>query len=381
MPSGHLMTMPVLIVNMGGEMVYILEQRLQAQKIPDAKGQKVLNDVVRTMYYPRFIEELFKPQEMYSIQSTRQIFDRLAHSSIMRLNESSMDKLFDLMAMGFKYQIISCQAPQEMVDVTQNHLDVLKRLVGNTSSVLELVEECIRQVQVAYGGMTLSDFNAMRQSLCRFFQDRKVKVSLFLHDQTQNPDGSIVVPSSGTLQATSHFPPGTVRYIQGGQEVSRDQLPTVSANSWAPASGVRTALGGNVYEKDRQAPAEALPAAAPHEAAAPGALPPAAAPGTAPQDLAKRAAAVGELNLLASLIGNQPASGDEHFKLESLFSANVFGIPDAGGATSEVIQIDGRAPTQHTQNLEAIRQQMDLSGPAGDAGDSPDLLDLMDNAN
>merc|ERR1719271_495838 len=127
--SGQLMTMPILIVNMGGEMVYILEQRLQAQKIPEAKGQKVINDVVRTMYYPRFIEELFKPQEMYSIQSTRQIFDRLAHSSIMRLNESSMDKLFDLMAMGFKFQLMSCCSPQEMLDVTHNHLQSLRAKV------------------------------------------------------------------------------------------------------------------------------------------------------------------------------------------------------------------------------------------------------------
>merc|ERR1719183_70096 len=141
-PVGKLMTMPVLIVNMGGEMVYILEQRLQAQKIPGQKGQKVLNDVVRTMYYPRFIEELFKPQEMYSMQSTRQIFDRLAHSSIMRLNESSMDKLFDLMAMGFKYQIISCTSPQEMIDVTLNYLNALKRLVASNPQLMELLEEC-----------------------------------------------------------------------------------------------------------------------------------------------------------------------------------------------------------------------------------------------
>ena len=45
------------------------------------------------MFSGRFIEELFKPQEIYSNESTRQIFDRLAHSSIMRLNESSMDKV------------------------------------------------------------------------------------------------------------------------------------------------------------------------------------------------------------------------------------------------------------------------------------------------
>ncbi|CAK0901633.1 unnamed protein product [Prorocentrum cordatum] len=193
MASGHLMTMPVLLVNMGGEMVYILAQRLQAQKIPEAKGQKVLSDVVRTMYYPRFIEELFKGQEMYSMQSTRQIFDRLAHSSIMRLNESSMDKLFDLMTMGFKYQILSCAEPQQLVEITQNHLENLHRLVGATPQLPELLNECVRQVQLSYQHMPLADMNAMRQMLCTFFQDRKVKVALFLNDKSQNSDGSLVV--------------------------------------------------------------------------------------------------------------------------------------------------------------------------------------------
>lgn len=42
---------------------------------------------------------------MYSSSSTREIFNKLAHSSIMRLNESSMDKLYDLMTMGFKHQV------------------------------------------------------------------------------------------------------------------------------------------------------------------------------------------------------------------------------------------------------------------------------------
>jgi hypothetical protein len=45
------------------------------------------------MYNPKFIQELFRSQELYSVPATRQIFDRLAHSSIMRLNDSSMDKV------------------------------------------------------------------------------------------------------------------------------------------------------------------------------------------------------------------------------------------------------------------------------------------------
>jgi hypothetical protein len=132
--SGSEQAMPILIVNMGGEMLYILEQRLQAQAIVEEKSLRgengrrqsqlarslgvhaltnsgrslpvpacvalhvvhrssVLQDVISTMFSEKFISELFKPQKMYSSTSTRQIFDRLAHSSIMRLNTSSMDKV------------------------------------------------------------------------------------------------------------------------------------------------------------------------------------------------------------------------------------------------------------------------------------------------
>lgn len=81
-----LFAMPIVMANLGAEMVYILEQRLKAQQIPDEKGNKVLNDVVLTMFNHNFYTEVFRPQEAYNIGSTRQVFDRLAHSSIMRLS-------------------------------------------------------------------------------------------------------------------------------------------------------------------------------------------------------------------------------------------------------------------------------------------------------
>jgi hypothetical protein len=91
--AGSTLTMPIIVINMGGEMVYILNQRLQAQTVQEDKSKKVLQDVVRAMYSPLFISELFKPQDMYSVVSTKQIFEKLAHSSIMRLNKSSMEKV------------------------------------------------------------------------------------------------------------------------------------------------------------------------------------------------------------------------------------------------------------------------------------------------
>lgn len=373
------MTMPVLLVNMGGEMVYILAQRLQAQKIPQAKGQKVLSDVVRTMYYPRFIEELFKAQDMYSIQSTRQIFDRLAHSSIMRLNESSMDKLFDLMAMGFKYQIISCTDPQQLVEITQNHLENLHRLVGATPQLPELLDECVRQVRLAYEAMPVADMNAMRQMLCTFFQDRKVKVALFLNDKSQNPDGSLVVRSEGVLPAGAQVP-GTVRYFDGGTEVRADLLPVVNAGMWSAPTGsaARTHLGGNLYESKRSGDAGApgSPSGAPpaQEAQLAPAPTPTPEPATPSQTAA---AAVGELNFLASLVAPTAAPSGETFKLESLFGQDMFSNDGSGGVTP-IIQIDGSAPSEYRAGLQNVRAEMDA--PEGQAGAPDDLLDLMDQA-
>lgn len=382
MPSGQLMSMPILIVNMGGEMVYILEQRLQAQKIPESKGQKVLNDVVRTMYYPRFIEELFKPQDMYSIQSTRQIFDRLAHSSIMRLNTSSMDKLFDLMAMGFKFQVISCTSVRGLIDITMNHLDALKALVKGSEGLLLLLEECVNQMHTAYSSMSLSDCAALRQSLCSFFQDRKVKVSFLLHDKTQNNDGSLVVPPGGQLPAGAEFP-GTITYFSSGIEVRREILPTAAGNLWAEYSGERTVLGCNLYDKASQPPEDGGPAApapvgAGEAAGVPRGL--AAAPGFA-EDPARTAAAVAEVNTLASLIGVQPPQGESMMKLENLFGENVFSKEGRASAAGGVIQIDGAASSEYRANLEELGQEFEgIGADQPPEGEADDLLDLMDQA-
>ncbi|GFH29455.1 predicted protein [Haematococcus lacustris] len=101
-----LLAMPLLYINLGVEMVYILDQRLRAQEIPPDKGERVLNDVVRKMFDKDCIDKLFVPCELYSTSAVRKCMDALAHSSIMRLSETSMDKLFDLMMMGVKYQIM-----------------------------------------------------------------------------------------------------------------------------------------------------------------------------------------------------------------------------------------------------------------------------------
>ena len=50
-----------------------------------------------------------------------------------------MGKLFDLMIMGFRYQILQCCQPSEILHVTMKHLETLKGTLDYEQSVLPLI--------------------------------------------------------------------------------------------------------------------------------------------------------------------------------------------------------------------------------------------------
>lgn len=195
-------------------MIYILEQRLRAQSIAVDKAKKVLTDVVRTMFSEVFLRELFKPQEVYTNRATRAVFDRLAHSSIMRLNKTSMDKLYDLMTMGFKLQTLHAVEPAQLLTVTLNHLDSLKALLSGVGPVRDLLDMAAAMSRARYELMRPGELWRLKQALCRFFQDRRIKVSLFLQDGLQAMDGTLVLTFAGPLPVGTEMP-GALRYYHG----------------------------------------------------------------------------------------------------------------------------------------------------------------------
>ncbi|CAE7021080.1 OSCP1 [Symbiodinium sp. KB8] len=401
------MTMPFLIINLGAEMLYILEQRLQAQSIASEKSKKVLIDVVRAMYSPVFLEELFKPQAPYSLADTRAVFDKLAHSSIisiMRLNKTSMDKLYDLMTMGIKQQIMTTSHPRQLLAITLNHLDALQGMV----------------VSPVVSGL-LSDA-----------QGKRVKVSLFLQGGMQHLDGSLVLHRAGPVPPGG-TPPGSVTYFaRDGSRAEQTPLPAVAVPGSLPyakevvldASARTVALGFNMYSADRSKLRGGPPMPGPNGLASRGANYLGAGLGVSASAAAATSLAVltgqdvqhgaggaggagggkeddeegkaGEgadsasagLNLLAGLLGVTQEAEDSSpgtFAL-NLFSASTGEGAGAGGGSgwgSDVLVVDA----SDAAGLQTLMAQLDDEwGDLGDgkapegkeAGD--DLLDLMDMA-
>lgn len=202
--------MPFVVINLGAEMVFILEQRLRAQTIEKDKSQKVLQEILQFMFNKSFLDELFKPQERHSYTATKHLFTKLAHSSVMKLNENSMSKLFDLMVMGVKFQIISTSIPEELYHLTLKHLEELNKLVeGSTAeNYIEDARKCFVNM---CKGFTAFDFTIVKQNLLSFFQDRHIKVSLFIQEKIQSLDGTLNIFYTGIGPIFS-MKPGTVKY-------------------------------------------------------------------------------------------------------------------------------------------------------------------------
>jgi len=382
--------MPLLIINMGGEMLYILDQRLSAQAIATDKSVRVLQDVVSTMFSEKFVKELFKPQKLYTNDNTRQIFDRLAHSSIMRLNQSSMSKLYDLMFMAVKYQLLSVKSADELAQITLNHLDAVRNLVKGTDAsdekmlaVLGLVDNAINCTVNMLQSMSLGDFALLRHTLCRFFQDRRIKVSLFLHDGIQQSDGAILINHKGSLPP-GFANPGSVTYLDssgntvGDTTLKQHNTPNSSVACKAFDISHRNVnryseLGTNLFAKDRrkQQPEKHTPVKNRH---APEADKDFVVDETA-QKVAKN-----ELNTLASLLGAAPASGNEKniFTLQSLFPSAGDDDEKSGGIG--VITFDVDDAKTNAQKIASSLGGLNLGGGEEEEEEEDDLLALMDSA-
>lgn len=243
-----LKSFPIIFFNMGGEMVYILDQRLSAQEIVDQKAVKVVNDIVGAMFHTKFVEELFRPQELYPKKAVKHIFEKLAHSSIMRLNEASMDKLYDLMTMSVKFQIMLCPCASDIIKVTYNHVNSMRKLV-RSSTVLDLLDKAFIAFNKQYEKLNDTEWLLIRDTILFFFQDVHIRVSIFLRENLQTQQGQFIMKTNGIVPSGFQAP-GEIRTYKRGR---LNQTRTFDAGEHhEPPDDKRVFhLGLNIYSKNK----------------------------------------------------------------------------------------------------------------------------------
>lgn len=236
---------PYLYLNLGCEMMYIIDQRLKAQNICRIKSQKVINDLIMALFNPVLINKIFEKQPSPSKVELKQLLMELAHSSIMKLNEQSMDKLFNLMLMVNKYQLVMCRNPSEFVVVTGNHLTSLRKMT-NSNACCGLIDSTKSLFDCTFQNETPFKLHLIRSVLLNYFGGSKIKVSALMMINVQNNEGNFVLSNNHIVDCKCNKP-GTIKHYDSNAEAT---LVEFNSGGVYEKSKIPSQLGMNIYIND-----------------------------------------------------------------------------------------------------------------------------------
>ncbi|XP_017033530.1 protein OSCP1 [Drosophila kikkawai] len=185
-----------ILVNLGCEMLYVIDQRLKAQQIAQDKSIQVIHDVTTVLLEPKFIDSLLNGSkhnnaQLLTSEHCKFMLNDIATCSLMRLDEQSMAKLWNLMTVVYKWQLFVSRHQHHLLEITFRHLDAVNRLYPDAR----------RHMLIDFTKNTLLDFwNAcgeeaqlsIYQTNRAWLQCFNTKISLLIRLGFQAMDGSFI---------------------------------------------------------------------------------------------------------------------------------------------------------------------------------------------
>jgi len=221
--NGECVYQPFIVLSLTSEMLYVLNQRMVAQAIDRSKQRDVIVAILQKAFEPSFLSKLYMPSASNPVNigdnlhaELRLMFQSFAHASVMRLAKPSMDKLYDLMIMCFKYQMMHLRSAFELHATILNHLDSLELMLESpheffenrkdatetykkpteTSSSSKIIRDAKRQYIQYFAQKSDIEFEFLRQKLLCFVQDQHTRISMFLRHSVQDEKGRFIMTRS-----------------------------------------------------------------------------------------------------------------------------------------------------------------------------------------
>ena len=145
--------------------------------------------------------------------------------------------------MVFKYQLVLCNSPLDLLEITINHFDSVMKICQN-----DQVKQLVQTAKFTFINHYKNHINCWQMQMIRydiltFVQDIKTKVSIFFRDGIQENNGSFVIKPEGVVSCQCQVP-GEIRYFNDEKEISLIEKFTSGCNY--VFSDEKTTLGMNM---------------------------------------------------------------------------------------------------------------------------------------
>lgn len=161
----------------------------------------VLRDLTCVLLDPKLLDQFMLaphpvpdqpsvPHHILTHKQCRILLSDIACCSLMRLDATSMDKLWDLMVMVLKWQLtLSGSDTQHLLDLTFRHMDGIGRLLPESRKTTLI--DCTKRHLIEYWDqMAETDRTDCHKSLLQWLRPFTVKISILIRLGFQRPDAS-----------------------------------------------------------------------------------------------------------------------------------------------------------------------------------------------
>lgn len=167
-------------------------------------------DIATVLLHPKLLDELFIAQPVATHGVIKQLLQDISATSIMKLDDYSMSKLWDLMTMIYKWQI--------SIATTQNIFDITRRHLKNVAIILppyfpkSCIEFAMRRFDDLARKFTDADYNCLRSTMILWFSEYHTKISVLLRLGLQRKDGTFNLPATIDVKVLENLGENIYRY-------------------------------------------------------------------------------------------------------------------------------------------------------------------------
>ncbi|XP_050091696.1 protein OSCP1 [Anopheles aquasalis] len=191
----------LIILNLGCEMLYVIDQRLKAQAIPLDKSAQVLREITEVLLDPKFLHYISTAyqQSMLTVQQSRILLTDIACCSLMRLDVNSMDKLWDLMVMIFKWQMfLTNKSAQMLLDLSFRHLDGIGRLIPEMRKQI-LIDNVKKSLIELWDPLCEDEQIIVHRKVYKWLKPYNTKISILIRMGLQKSNGEFEIEPKNNL--------------------------------------------------------------------------------------------------------------------------------------------------------------------------------------
>lgn len=180
----------LVYVNLGSEMIYILNNRIKALDIDEAKRISILCQIAQTLYGNEENDKLLRDcQSTLSIDSIYNLLHKVCHKSVITLDSVSFAKMIEMIVMALKKDVLLMKNNFGLFHVTVNHLTCVDSLLKRKDITLTTRQK----VENLVSEMKPYDFYLVKKDILNLLVFKHSKISIYLRDNIQANDGHFSV--------------------------------------------------------------------------------------------------------------------------------------------------------------------------------------------